>query len=52
MRLSIMFWYEELISKISYIHSYMFLICSPGHSKNQVSTLNFLQMENFDTNWT
>ena len=25
--------YEELISKTSYIHSYMLLICSSGHSK-------------------
>ena len=25
--------FEELISKISYIHSYMLLICSSGHSK-------------------
>ena len=25
--------YEELISKTSYIHSYMLLICRSGHSK-------------------
>ena len=25
--------YEELISKTSYIHSYMLLICSSGHNK-------------------
>ena len=25
--------FEELISKTSYIHSYMLLICSSGHSK-------------------
>ena len=25
--------YEELISKTSYIHSYMMLICRSGHSK-------------------
>ena len=25
--------FEELISKTSYIHSYMLLICSLGHSK-------------------
>ena len=27
------FKYEELISKTTYIHSYMLLICSSGHSK-------------------
>ena len=27
------FIYEELISKTSYIHSYMLLICKSGHSK-------------------
>ena len=25
--------YQELISKTSYIHSYMLLICRSGHSK-------------------
>ena len=25
--------YEELISKTSYIHSYMLLICTSGHNK-------------------
>ena len=46
--------YEELIFKTSYIHSYMLLICSSGHSKKgQFSTQNLLQMENVDTtrNW-
>ena len=44
--------YEELISKTSYIHCYMLLICSSGHSKKSpFSTQNWLQMENVDTIW-
>ena len=46
---------EELISKTSYIHSYMLPICSSGHSKKKKkkkkSTQNLLQMKNVDTNW-
>ena len=52
--LSIIWTNEELISKTSYIHSYMLLICSSGHSKKancQFSTHNLLQMESVDTNW-
>ena len=46
--------YEELISKTSYIHSYMLhvLICRSGHSKEaNFQQKNLLQMENVDTNW-
>ena len=47
-----LFVYEELISKTSYIHSYILLICSSGHSqKSKFSTQNLLLMENVDTNW-
>ena len=42
--------YRELISKTSYIHSYILLICSSGHSK-EATTKNLLQMENIDTYW-
>ena len=39
-------------SKTSYIHPYILLICSSGHSqKDQFSTQNLLQMENVETNW-
>ena len=31
---------EELISKIFYIHSYMLLICSSGHSKKKKPIFN------------
>ena len=46
--------FEELISKTSYSHSYMLLICSlRSQQKSQFSTQNLLQMENVDrpTNW-
>ena len=43
---------EELISKTSYIHSHMLLICSSGHSnKANFQHKNLLHMENVDTNW-
>ena len=45
------FTYEELISKTSYIHSYMLLICSSDHSKNPIFNTKFTAMENVDTNW-
>ena len=40
---------EELVSKTSYIHSHMLLICSLGHSKETNFPHNLLQMENVDT---
>ena len=43
---------EELVSKTSYIHFDMLLICSSGSQQRvQFSTQNSLQMENVDTNW-
>ena len=44
--------YEELISKTSYIHSYMLLICRSGHSKeDNFQHKIYCKMENVDTNW-
>ena len=51
-QMALAFMYEELISKTSYIHSYMLLICNSGKAKkSQFSTQNWLQMEDMDTNW-
>ena len=43
--------YEELNSKTSYIHSYMFRFAAQVSAKKPISTQNLLQMENVDINW-